>query len=103
MTMRFRRPEQATESRAVAFQQCPLCTYDFATGEGQKGCHYYECPYLPEELDVRCPTCLYNFNVKDGNPGCGDPPDCEFARDIAPDRVASLATWSRARRRVGDG
>jgi hypothetical protein len=93
--MRFRRPAKASEERAVAFRQCPFCTYNFATGEGQRSCHYYECPYLPEELDVRCPTCLYNFQVRDGNPGCGDPPNCEFAREEAPRRLANLAAWAR--------
>jgi hypothetical protein len=95
MMMRFRRPRQTTEARAASFRQCPQCSYDFATGEGQRGCHYYECPYLPAELDVRCPTCLYNFHVQDGNPGCGDPPDCEFAREVAPQRLANLAAWTR--------
>ena len=91
MTMWFRPSKQV--AKAVTFQQCSFCSYDFATGEGQRGCHYYECPYLPEELDVRCPTCLYNFYIEDGNPECGDPPDCEFAREIAPERVANIAAW----------
>lgn len=25
-------------------RSCPGCGYDFATDEGQKGCHYYDCP-----------------------------------------------------------
>ncbi len=75
------------------FQQCALCEYDFATDEGERACHYYECPYLPEVLDVRCPTCLYNFAVDDGNPECGDPPDCTFAREVAPERVIALRHW----------
>ncbi|MFP4635101.1 MAG: hypothetical protein ACLFRD_04495 [Nitriliruptoraceae bacterium] len=78
------------------FQQCEACTYDFATGEGEKNCHYYECPYLPEELDVHCPICLFNFYTQDGNPACGDPPDCEFAREIAPQRVRTLQRWLQA-------
>jgi rubredoxin len=101
--MWFRRPRHATEAQAVTFRQCPQCTYDFATGEGERSCHYYECPYLPEALDVRCPTCLYNFSVEDGNPDCGDPPDCEFAREVAPQRLANLAGWLRERERVSDG
>lgn len=72
------------EARAATFRQCLLRTYEFATAEGQRGCHYNEGPYLPEELDVRCPTCLYNVSGEDGNPDCGDPPDCAFARRLRP-------------------
>lgn len=84
--------------RALAFQQCPHCALDLATGEGERGCHYYECPNLPEELDVRCPTCLYNFYTDEGNPECNDAPDCEFARFTAPGRVQNLQSWLEARR-----
>ena len=84
--------------RALAFQQCPLCALDLATGEGERGCHYYECPYLPEELDVSCPTCRYNFVTDDGNPDCSDPPDCDFARVTAPERVRTLQSWLALRR-----
>ncbi len=84
---------QAHLPRMLDFQQCEACTYDFATGEGERDCHYYECPYLPESLDARCPTCLFNFYSKDGNPACDDPPDCEFARTIAPERVGNLRRW----------
>lgn len=76
-----------------AFQRCELCTYDFRTDEGERGCHYGECPNLPEELDVWCPTCWFNFMVGDGNPECGDPPTCDFAREVAPARVAALDAW----------
>ena len=79
--------------RALAFQQCPHCALDLATGEGERACHYYECPYLPEQLDVRCPTCLYNFFTGDGDPECNDPPDCEFAQLTAPERVQTLQSW----------
>ena len=83
------------------FQQCEACSYDFATGEGEKSCHYYECPYLPEALDVTCPTCLFNFYSQDGNPACSDPPDCEFARTVAPERVETLRRWLVARDPTG--
>ena len=100
--MLFRRSKQASKAHAVTFRQCPFCSYDFATGEGQRGCHNYDCPYLPEELDVRCPICLYNFYVGDGNPDCGDPPDCEFARDVAPERVRNVTAWLRERKQLSD-
>lgn len=82
--------------RAMAFRQCGFCSYDLATGEGERGCHYYGCPSLPEELDVKCPTCLYNFYTDDGNPGCTDPPACYFARVVAPERVRNLGAWLEA-------
>lgn len=84
----------ARRSKALSFRRCARCTYDFLTGEGVRACHYYECPYLPEELDVRCPTCLYNFFTADGQPECSDPPSCDFARHEAPQRVEAALVWS---------
>ena len=80
-------------ARALAFRQCEWCSYDFRTDEGERGCHYYECPNLAEELDVWCPICRYNFMVRDGNPTCSDPPGCRFARWVAPRRVRALEAW----------
>ena len=85
--------------RTLAFRQCEFCAYDLATGEGERGCHYYECPYLPEELDVRCPVCTYNFYTQDGNP-CDTPVHREFAREVAPQRVANLEAWLEATGRM---
>jgi hypothetical protein len=79
--------------QALRFEPCPQCTLDLATGEGQRSCHYYTCPYLPDALDVSCPTCLFNFMTRDTVPGCGDPPTCAFALDEAPERVANLTAW----------
>jgi hypothetical protein len=79
--------------KARAFRQCAHCSYDFVTDEGDRSCSYGECPYLPEALDVWCPTCRYNFMTRDGNPACGDPPDCRFAREVAPERVRALTAW----------
>jgi hypothetical protein len=84
-------------ARARAFQMCELCAYDFRTDEGERNCHYFECPNLPEELDIWCPTCRYNFMVEDGNPACGDDPDCDFAREVAPGRVRALEEWLASR------
>jgi hypothetical protein len=81
------------------FQTCELCSYDFRTDEGERNCHYFECPNLPEVLDIWCPTCRYNFMVDDGNPACGDPPQCEFALEVAPARVAALDAWLTSRGR----
>lgn len=86
-------PNITLSDRARSFQVCEHCTYDFRTGEGLRSCSYGECPYLPDELDVWCPTCLYNFLLDDGNPACGDPPDCDFATEEAPLRVAAMRQW----------
>lgn len=80
------------------FHACPDCDYDLVTGEGTRSCHYYECPYLPELLDVRCPTCLYNFASGEGSPACGDDPDCEFAREVVPERLRALHAWAALQR-----
>jgi len=47
--------------RWEGFQQCPGCGLDIATGEGQRGCAWGDCPYLPEELDVYCPYCRFDL------------------------------------------
>ena len=90
--MKPRTREQELE-RLLAFRTCPLCDYKPEAGEGQRACHYGECPYLPEAMDTRCPTCLYNFLTDDLRPACGDPPTCEFARTEAPRRVEALTYW----------
>jgi hypothetical protein len=79
--------------RALRFHVCEHCSYDFRTDEGERSCQYGECAYLPDELDVWCPTCRYNFMVGDGNPACGPSPTCDFARNVAPERVRALRAW----------
>lgn len=83
--------------KAMAFVQCPTCTYDFATDEGHRNCAYGECPYLPEALQLHCPTCYYNFASGEGNPACSDPPKCDFAREVVPARLDVLAEWQAVR------
>ncbi|HEX6207004.1 MAG TPA: hypothetical protein VF058_01465 [Actinomycetota bacterium] len=60
----------------LEFRQCPGCGFDPATTEGEKGCHYFDCPYLPAELDVLCPQCRFDFYTGEGNPSCDDPATC---------------------------
>lgn len=79
--------------RLLSFRMCPVCEYDLATAEGRRACHYGECPYLPEAMDIRCPTCLYNFFNDGLTPACGDPPTCDFARLEAPDRIDARVYW----------
>jgi hypothetical protein len=61
------------------FRQCPHCGLDLGTGEGERGCAWGDCPYLPEELDVYCEVCRFNFYTMEGNPPCRDPLTCEHA------------------------
>jgi hypothetical protein len=83
-------------NHSVTFRQCPWCSYDFVTHTGEKACHMYACPYLPDELDVSCPNCNYNFATGEGRPECSDPPTCEFSQREAPGRVAALEQWVQA-------
>lgn len=92
----MRRQEVPTGKRLekiLKFDQCPFCEFDLETGEGETNCHYYQCPYLPEELNTICPRCMYNFHTKEGAPECSDPPSCEFARFEAPARLKTLNLW----------
>jgi hypothetical protein len=61
------------------FRQCPGCSYDFVTGEGRRSCHWFDCPYLPEDYKVLCPQCNHNFATGEGATQCGDPPSCEWS------------------------
>jgi hypothetical protein len=90
---RRRARQRRRAQKALAFHQCPACAYDLSTGEGERACHYYDCPYLPDLLNVFCPECRFNFFLDEGDPNCGDPPQCEFARVEAPVRVALLRQW----------
>lgn len=56
-----------------AFRQCLGCGYDIATGDGESGCSWGECAYLPEELDVFCPNCRFNFLTREGTRGAAGP------------------------------
>lgn len=97
-----RRRRAAPDPGPPSFQQCESCDYDFATGEGERSCAYFECPYLPDELKVTCPDCMFNFAANDGNPDCGDPPDCDFAVNVVPARLAALEEWLRTRPVIPD-
>lgn len=77
----MKRIGNAEEVRIPAFRQCPGCEYDFITGEGSRACHWFDCPYLPEDLKVVCPYCNFNFATGEGQPHCGDEPTCEWAEE----------------------
>lgn len=77
--MGWLRNRETSAGRTPAFVQCPGCRFDFLTGEGARGCSWYDCPYLPGEYKVFCPACNYNFATGDGNPHCTDPATCEWS------------------------
>ncbi len=68
-------------ARWTTFRSCPGCSYDFATGEGERACSWGECPYLPEELNVFCDSCRFNYFTMEGNSRCDDPLSCEHAAE----------------------
>jgi hypothetical protein len=84
------------------FQPCPQCSFDFATGEGERACSWGDCPYLPEELNVMCDACRFDFVTMEGNASCADPATCD---EGAPARshVANVREWSARRRVISDG
>ena len=81
--------------RWTEFHQCPGCSFDLGTGEGEKSCHLYDCPYLPQELDVFCPQCRFDFNTGEGNPGCENPWKCENGAETLA-HVRNYRVWLAA-------
>jgi hypothetical protein len=74
------------------FRRCPGCGYDIATGEGERGCSWGECAYLPEALDVFCENCRFNYFTLEGNSSCEDPLTCEHAA-VPLEHVANYRRW----------
>jgi hypothetical protein len=79
------------------FRPCQGCGFNIATGEGERGCAWGECAYLPAQLDVFCPNCRYNFLTREGNSQCGHPGACENAVEPR-SNVANLREWLELRR-----
>ena len=75
------------------FSKCPGCGFEITTGEGQRGCSWGDCPYLPEELNVFCDYCRFNFFTMEGNPPCEDPLTCEHGREPL-EHVTNLKRWA---------
>ena len=57
---------------------CPGCTLQHAISEEAKPCSFYDCPGLPDELEVTCDLCLFDFVADDGQVKC-DHRVCETA------------------------
>lgn len=58
--------------------KCPGCTPARVTELGARPCSFYDCPGLPEELEVTCRICIYDFAAEDGQVKC-DHDTCETA------------------------
>lgn len=78
--------------RWLRFAKCPHCDLDLGTGEGERGCSWGECPYLPEELNVFCDTCRFDFLTMEGNAPCEDPLSCQQGED-ARSHVENYKRW----------
>ena len=79
----------------LEFRQCPHCGYDLLSGDGERGCAYGDCPYMPEELDVLCEQCRFNFLTMEGNNFCEDPLKCEYA-PVALAHVENFRRWAES-------
>lgn len=72
---------------------CPGCTRDTVSSPGARPCSHYDCPGLPEELQVTCNTCMYDFLADDGQVKC-DHTTCETALRMQ-SNVPTYRTWLR--------
>ena len=77
------------------FRTCPGCGFDLASGEGERSCHYFDCPYMPEELNVFCDVCRFDFFTMEGNPSCADPATCDYGA-VARSHVENVRRWQAA-------
>lgn len=46
---------------------CPGCV---PTRPDTRPCSFYDCPGLPQELEVTCELCMYDFAADDGQVKC---------------------------------
>lgn len=70
---------------------CPGCTPAAVTDVNARPCSYYDCPGLPEELEVTCDVCMYDFVAHDGQPAC-DHNSCETALRLQ-QHVPAYRAW----------
>jgi hypothetical protein len=50
--------------------RCPGCTPSAVVAPDARPCSYYDCPWLPEELQVTCTQCMFDFVAGDGQVKC---------------------------------
>lgn len=67
--------EPGSPTPVPPFVRCLGCTWNPFTDEGTRGCGWFECPRLPQNLEVHCPYCFFNYVTWLGNPAC-DPATC---------------------------
>ena len=72
---------------------CPGCTPTVVTAEGARPCSHYDCPGLPEELEVTCNKCMFDFAARDGQVMC-DHTTCETALRLEAN-VETYRAWVR--------
>ncbi|MDP9297160.1 MAG: hypothetical protein M3O98_00620, partial [Actinomycetota bacterium] len=63
-------------------------------GEGERGCSWGECPYVPEELNVFCDYCRFDFLTMEGNSPCADPTTCEHGEEPR-SHIENVREWTR--------
>jgi hypothetical protein len=85
--------KEGAMARWTEFTKCPGCGLDFATGEGERGCAWGDCPYLPRALDVFCDYCRFNFLTMEGNAPCPDPLTCDHAAEPL-SHVENMKRWA---------
>jgi hypothetical protein len=88
--------KEAAMANWMEFEKCTRCGWDIGTGEGERGCSWGECAYLPEELDVYCERCRFNYFSLEGNPACEDPLTCEHA-PVPLAHVENYRRWASSR------
>jgi hypothetical protein len=75
------------------FTKCQGCSYNFATGEGERSCSLGECAYMPEELNVFCDGCRFNFFTMEGNSPCEEPLTCRHSAEPLA-HVENMRRWT---------
>ena len=88
--------KEAAMANWMEFEKCAGCGWDIGTGEGERGCAWGECAYLPEELDVYCEQCRFNYFSLEGNPACDDPLTCQHA-PVPLAHVENYRRWASGR------
>ena len=73
--------------------RCPGCTPEKLREPGARPCSFYDCPGLPEELEVVCKICVYDFAADEGQIKC-DHNTCETALRLKKN-VPTYKAWLR--------
>lgn len=71
--------------------RCPGCTPDALADSEAHPCSFYDCPGLPEALQVTCDWCMYDFAAGQGQVKC-DHRTCDRAIRLR-SNVRTYRTW----------